>query len=204
MLFYNRMHWDLKGLSFDSLWVLESEEARAGVKSIEDGIVKHLYKVASEQYVIAIGEAPLAEALDRYSMGQLPMREHLVFEDVWPLEEGFTIDVASYLRARRERLEQEPKFLCYVQIAWDSSKRQVDGSWGDIKTALKKTDCGTVLGVYRVAGQQRVVAIVDVESAAELNAFSCLPVFNSATVEKVWTLRDYHLFAEDVWKRYRF
>ena len=204
MLFYNKMRWDIKGMSFDELWDLEGEEAKAAVESIELGIVKHLYKVASEQYVIAVGSAPSVGELDRYSMGRLPMHEHLIFEEVWSLEEGFTIDVAGYLKTRRERMEREPKFLYYIQMAWDPQKRLVDGMWGHIKEALKDAEDATVLGVYRVAGAQRIIAIVDVESAEGLNTFSCLPALNSPAVEKVWALRDYTSFAEDVWKHYKF
>ncbi len=204
ILFYSKMRWELKGMNFDQLWELEGEEARAAVRSIEDGIVTHLYKVCAEQYVISIGGSPTIEDFDRYAMGILPMREHLIFEDIWSLEEGFTIDVFDYLRKRRNRMADEPKFLYYIQMAWEPQKRIVDETWNNVKEELKDCSAGKVLGVYRVAGQQRIVSIVDVTTADELNSFGSLPVLKSPSVEKVWALRDYLGFADDVWKKYKF
>jgi hypothetical protein len=131
------------------------------------------------------------------------MHEHLIFEEVFSLEEGFTLDVQGYLKPRREQLEQNPRLLYYVQMAWDPKERQLEGLWENAKEALKDLGATKVLGLYRVAGQQRLIIIVDVGKAEDLNALSNLPVLNSPVMEKVWLLRDYHIFADDVWKGYR-
>jgi hypothetical protein len=197
------MRWDLKGLSFEDLWKLEGEEARQALITIESGMAQHLYKVSAEQYVIVIANLPSAEELDRTALGRLPMHEHLIFEEVFSLEEGFTLDVQGYLKPRREQLEQNPRLLYYVQMAWDPKERQLEGLWENAKEALKDLGATKVLGLYRVAGQQRLIIIVDVGKAEDLNALSNLPVLNSPVMEKVWLLRDYHIFADDVWKGYR-
>lgn len=204
MLFYSKMHWALKGMNFDQLWELEGKEARAAVKSIKEGIVSHLYKVCAEQYVISIGGAPTVEDFDRYAMGILPMREHLTFEQVWPLEEGFTINVFPYLQERDKTMAESPRLLHFVQMAWEQDKRVLDDKWGEIKSTLPQCDTCKVLGVYRVAGQQRLVSIIDVASAGDITAYANMPLFSRPTVEKVWALRDYIGFAKDVWNKYQF
>lgn len=203
MFFYSKMRWKIDGMTFDQLWDLEGEECKAAVKSIEDGIVSHLYKVGAEQYVISVGQAKSMEEFDLYAMGYLPMREHLIFEEVWPLDEGFTIDVAEYLKKRRDTQASDPNFLFYVQLAWDQNQRFVDTAWDEITAGLKTFDAGKVLGVYRVAGQERIIAILDVKTAADINSFSSLSVLNNPEVEKVWSLRDYIGFAHDVWNHYK-
>jgi muconolactone D-isomerase len=204
MLFYCKMRWDLKGLTFEDLWKLEGEEATLAIKNLESGLVQHLYKVAAEQYVIVISwNLPSAEELDRMAMGRLPMHEHLIFEEVWSLEEGFTIDVKSYLKPRRAQLAQNPRLLYYVQMAWDPQERQLDEIWHKAKKDLQDLGAIKTLGLYRVAGQQRLILIVDIEKAEDLNKLANLPVLHNPVMEKVWLLRDYYLFAEDVWKGYK-
>ncbi|MGB5685836.1 MAG: hypothetical protein WBM35_08495, partial [Candidatus Electrothrix sp.] len=136
------------------------------------------------------------------AMGRLPMHDHLIFEEVFSLIEGFTVDVQGYLKPRREEQEKKPKFLYYVQMAWDPEKRELDTLWNEAVDALKGFDAGKVLGVYRVAGQQRMITVVDVEKPDDLNVLANIPELRSPVVEKVWALRDYHLFAEDVRKNY--
>jgi len=203
MFFYCNMRWELKGMSFEDLWIMEGQEARSGIQTIESGMVQHLYKVAAEQYVIVIGNLPNAEELDRTAMERLPMHEHLIFEDVFSLQEGFTVDVQGYLKPRREQIGQKPRLLYYVQMAWDPKERKLEKLWDGAKQTLSDLGSTYVLGLYRVAGQQRMILIVDVDKAEDLNALANLPVLDSPVVEKVWLLRDYHLFAEDVWKGYK-
>ncbi len=47
-----------------------------------------------------------------------------------------------------------------------------------------------------------MITIVNIEKPEDLNTLANLPVLNSPIMEKVWALRDYHIFAEDVWKGY--
>jgi uncharacterized protein len=101
MLFYVQMRWNYQGrISQDQLWDLEALEGVHGVEGIRAGFVQ-LYKVVSQHRIIAIVNADSLENLDRNSMGWLPMREYLEFEEVWALRdyEGFLEDVkAKFLR----------------------------------------------------------------------------------------------------------
>lgn len=92
MLFYVQMKWNYQGrISQDDLWTLESKEGdhaqRQEGQSKDPVKVLEIYKVASQHRVITIVDAVSADALDRNSMGQLPMREYLEFEHVWALRD---------------------------------------------------------------------------------------------------------------------
>lgn len=98
MLFYVQMKWNYQGrISQDELWVMEEQEGAHGLEGVKAGMVKGLYKVASQHRVIAIVDVDSIENLDRNSMGWLPMREYLEFEEVWALRdyEGFIEDVKN-------------------------------------------------------------------------------------------------------------
>jgi hypothetical protein len=153
--------------------------------------------------VISIGGARTVEDFDRYAMGILPMREHLVFEQVLPLEEGFTIDVFPYLTKRTAEMDERPRLLHYVELHWDPRARNLDTRWAEIVETLQALDTPKVLGVYRLAGREGAIAIVDIETAADLNHFAALPCLAGAEVTQVEALRDYLGFAEDVWRGYR-
>ena len=204
MYFYSKMHWKIDGMSFQELWKLEGKEAEAAVESIKGGIVQHLYKPCAEQYVISVGGAPTVEDFDRYAMGILPMREHLIFEEVWPLEEGYSIDVFPYLEERAKTVEEDPRLLHFIQMAWPEYERTLDQEWPGILERTQEMEATKVLGLFRVAGQQRIIAIIDVRKGEEITAFAAGEGLRSGKMEKVWALRDYLGFAEDVWKGYSF
>ncbi len=199
------MRWELKGMTFDQLWDIEKVEAQTGVETIEEGIVPHLYKVASEQYVIAIGDAPSAEELDRFSMGRLPMHEYLMFEAVWPLDEIYTIDLVKYFDNRREKFPDNPSFLMYIELAWNDTDRYLDLNWGRIRHFARgfESNDTQILSIYRVSGTQKIIAIVDFADSMAISRFVANEVFDGSKTDKVWTLRDYVGFADDVVKHYK-
>jgi len=99
MLFYVQMRWNYQGrISQEELWRLEAEETKHAQEGIDAGIVKGIYKVASQHRVIAIVDVESAEDLDRNSMFGLPMREYLEFEKVWALRDyhGFAEDLLPF------------------------------------------------------------------------------------------------------------
>jgi hypothetical protein len=204
MLYYSKMRWKLDGMSFNDLWKLENYEAQTAAQSIQAGIVKHLYKVCAEQYVISIGSTSTVEDFDRYAHGILPMREHLIFEEVVPLTEGFTIEIFPYLSSRRAALAEKPRFLHTVEIAWPSGERRLDEVWPTLTKKLKASDAPFVLGVYRYSGRQTALAVIDIAAPAEIDALAVLPELAGATIVKVWAMRDYIGFAADVATGYTF
>jgi muconolactone delta-isomerase len=99
--------------------------------------------------------------------------------------------------------------LFYVQMKWNYQGRisqddlwtleakegdHADGQIGASKSKLK------VVSIYKVASQHRVIAIVDAESADELdrNSMGRLPMREYLEFEHVWPLREYDSFIKDV------
>lgn len=100
--------------------------------------------------------------------------------------------------------------LFYVQMRWNFEGRlSLDELW-DLETqeteqAKQTIESGLVVGIYKVAAQRRVIAIVNVDSIEELDrtAMGRLPMREYLDFEVVWPLRDYLGFAEDVKSHYR-
>jgi muconolactone D-isomerase len=100
--------------------------------------------------------------------------------------------------------------LFYVQMRWNIDGRlSFDELWDleakEAETAKQTIESGMVQGIYKVAAQKRVIAIVDVESIEELDrtAMGRLPMREYLEFEHVWPLRDYIGFAEDVKRHYK-
>lgn len=144
MLFYVQMRWNYQGrISQDQLWDLEALEGVHGVEGIRAGFVQ-LYKVVSQHRIIAIVNADSLENLDRNSMGWLPMREFLEFEQVWALRdyEGFLEDVKAKFPPR----EQLAALPASPQSSIPADTREIATSWfrnleqGKFDDALKLVD----------------------------------------------------------------
>jgi muconolactone delta-isomerase len=100
--------------------------------------------------------------------------------------------------------------LFYVQMRWKIEGRLTfDELWEleaqEAETAKETIESGMVVGIWKVAAQQRVIAVVDVPSIEELDrtAMGRLPMREYLEFEVVWPLRDYLGFAEDVKKHYQ-
>jgi len=63
------------------VWDLEIEESKAAQSGFK---ILGMYKVAGQKRVLAVVDIPSADDLDRTIMGQLPLREYLEFESIWP------------------------------------------------------------------------------------------------------------------------
>jgi muconolactone delta-isomerase len=100
--------------------------------------------------------------------------------------------------------------LFYVQMRWNHEGRiTLDELW-DIEAqetvhAQETIDSGMCVGIWKVAAQKRVIAILDVESIEELDrtALGRLPMREYLEFESVWPLRDYLGFAADVNSHYK-
>ncbi|MDR1914494.1 MAG: hypothetical protein LBQ68_08455 [Clostridiales bacterium] len=99
--------------------------------------------------------------------------------------------------------------LFYVQMKWNYQGRiSQDGLWaleskeGDHADSQRgeNSDSVKVINIFKVASQHRVIAIVNVDSADELdrNSMGRLPMKEYLEFEAVWPLRDYDSFIQDV------
>ncbi|MGF1647984.1 MAG: muconolactone Delta-isomerase [Kineosporiaceae bacterium] len=100
--------------------------------------------------------------------------------------------------------------LFYVQMRWNHEGRiSLEDLWEveeqETAHAKETIESGLVVGIWKVAAQKRVIAVVDVESIEELDrtALGRLPMREYLEFEVVWPLRDYLGFAEDVKARYK-
>ncbi|MGE3908662.1 MAG: muconolactone Delta-isomerase [Chloroflexota bacterium] len=100
--------------------------------------------------------------------------------------------------------------LFYVQMKWNHEGRiSLDELWDveaqEAEHAKETIESGMVVGIWKVAAQKRVIAVVDVASIEDLDrtALGRLPMREYLEFEVVWALRDYLGFAEDVKKHYR-
>ncbi|TDD76833.1 muconolactone Delta-isomerase [Actinomadura rubrisoli] len=100
--------------------------------------------------------------------------------------------------------------LVYIQMRWNHEGRiSLDELWEveaqEAEHAQETIDSGMVVGIWKVAAQKRVIAVLDVESPDDLDrtALGRLPMREYLEFEAVWPLRDYQGFAADVRKRYK-
>ncbi|MFN8522594.1 MAG: muconolactone Delta-isomerase family protein [Chloroflexota bacterium] len=100
--------------------------------------------------------------------------------------------------------------LFYVQMRWNYEGRlSLEELWDveskETETAKETIESGMVVGIWKVAAQKRVIAVVDLPSAEELDrtALGRLPMREYLEFEQIWPLRDYLGFAEDVKKHYK-
>lgn len=100
--------------------------------------------------------------------------------------------------------------LFYIQMRWNIQGRLSQDELWDLESieaeyAKVAIGMGKVIGLYKVAAERCVIGIVDLESIEELDriAMGGLPMAHYLEFEKVWALREYEGFAEDVKQHYK-
>jgi ankyrin repeat protein/ketosteroid isomerase-like protein/muconolactone delta-isomerase len=97
-----------------------------------------------------------------------------------------------------------PRTLYYVQMKWVFRDKNIDDLFRleveEAQHAEQTRDSGMVVGIWKVASQHRVIAIVSVGSAEELDANSMfrLPMRNFLEFEAVWPLCEYGNFTRQL------
>jgi muconolactone D-isomerase len=100
--------------------------------------------------------------------------------------------------------------LFYVQMRWNHEGRaSLDELWdvqaAEAGLAQSTVDSGFCVGIWKVAAQKRVIAIINSPDAEELDrtALGRLPMREYLEFEEVWPLRDYAGFTADVREHYK-
>ncbi|MGY1846430.1 MULTISPECIES: muconolactone Delta-isomerase family protein [unclassified Blastococcus] len=99
--------------------------------------------------------------------------------------------------------------LFYVSLRVDHTRLDRDAFWDEwereTEAALGAMEAGLVKNLYKVAGQRRVIGVVDVESHDQLDqvVMGALPMSHHLTLEEVLPIREYAAFAEDVRGRWQ-
>lgn len=100
--------------------------------------------------------------------------------------------------------------LFYIQMRWNIEGRlSLDELWEiearEGEYAKAAIGMGLVKSIYKVAGQRRVIAIVELEDATQLDRtiMGGLPMAHYLEFEAIWPLREYEPFIEDVKHGYK-
>ena len=91
----------------------------------------------------------------------------------------------------------EPKDMSFDEL-WDLWERETEAT-AEAKAA------GKIVDLWKVVGQRRIVAVVDVASHDELDQFlmAAMPMAHNLEFLQVLPLRAYESFAADVRKRWQ-
>ncbi|MFJ3763022.1 muconolactone Delta-isomerase family protein [Streptomyces sp. NPDC090080] len=91
--------------------------------------------------------------------------------------------------------------LFYVQMRWNIEGRiSLDDVWAlEVQEAKAVSDKVKIVSMYKVAGQRRVIAIGEWESADDLDRtfLGRLPLREYLDIEAIWPLRTFESFLED-------
>jgi len=99
--------------------------------------------------------------------------------------------------------------LFFVKVRVDHTRISENELWDlwekEAEAALGAKAAGKILTVYKVAGQRRVIMIVNMESHDELDqiAMGAMPMRHIFEVEEILPIRDYEDFAQDVKRRWK-
>ena len=91
--------------------------------------------------------------------------------------------------------------IFYMQMRWNIEGRlKLEDVWDlELEESKSAKDRFKIVAMYKVAGQRRVIAIVEMKSAEELDQaiLGHLPMREFLEFEAIWPLRDFEGFLED-------
>jgi hypothetical protein len=91
--------------------------------------------------------------------------------------------------------------IVYMQMPWNIEGRlKLDEVWDlEIEEAEAAKDGFKLIAMYKVAGQRRVIAIVEIATAEDLDrvVLGRLPMREVLEFEAIWPLRSFDGFLED-------
>ncbi len=99
--------------------------------------------------------------------------------------------------------------LFFVNVLIDPKNLSAEEMWNvwerETQAAMGAKAAGKIVNLWKVAGQRRILAIVDVESHDEMDQIfmGALPMAHYLEFEQILPVREYERFAADVKKRWR-
>jgi muconolactone delta-isomerase len=104
---------------------------------------------------------------------------------------------------------KEEAVLVFVDVRVDPKGMSQEELWEaweeEAEAALAAKEAGTVVGLYKVSGQRRVLAVLGVESHDELDRIwmGALPMARYLELKEVLPIREYEAFADHVRRRWQ-
>jgi muconolactone delta-isomerase len=98
--------------------------------------------------------------------------------------------------------------LVFVDFRVTPKELSLDELWNEwekeTEAALGAVEAGKIVAIYKVSGQRRVIAVLDVESTDELDQIimGALPMTHYLEAAEIVPVREYAAFAEDVRRRW--
>lgn len=98
--------------------------------------------------------------------------------------------------------------LYMIQVRVDPKDMSFDEMWDvcqqENEASIEAKKNGTIVDIWKVVGQRRVVAVMDVPSHDEMDRLlmAALPLAHNLEFEQILPLRAYENFAADVRKRW--
>ncbi len=98
--------------------------------------------------------------------------------------------------------------LVYVDFRVNPKELSLDELWDEwekeAEAALEAMEAGKIVTAYKVSGQRRVLAVLNVESTDELDQIimAGLPIAHNLEIAEILPVREYTAFAEDVRQRW--
>ena len=99
--------------------------------------------------------------------------------------------------------------LFFVNVRVDPKNLSFDQMWDvwekEAEAAIAARSSGKIVNLWKVAGQRRVLAIVDVASHDEMDQIfmAALPLAHNLEFEQILPIREYDRFAADLKKRWK-
>lgn len=89
----------------------------------------------------------------------------------------------------------------FLQMRWNIEGRlKLEDVWNlELEEGKAASEGFTLLGMYKVAGQRRVIAIVEIDTAEELDRviLGRLPMREVLEFEAIWPVRSFEGFLDD-------
>jgi muconolactone delta-isomerase len=99
--------------------------------------------------------------------------------------------------------------LFFVDLGVDAKGRSLDELWDlwdkEVDAVHAVADSGMIVGLYKVAGQRRVVGVIDVpdHDALDRAVMAGMPMSDNLVVNEISPLREYSSFGADVKARWQ-
>ena len=104
--------------------------------------------------------------------------------------------------------ERSKTVLVFVDFRVNPKDWSFDELWDEwekeTEAALGAVEAGKIVAIYKVSGQRRVLAVLDVESPDKLDQIIMggLPIAHNLEIAEIVPVREYADFAEDVRQRW--